>query len=101
MARLQVERLGGLAGLGGPLSRIRSRGEIDCQSLSAADRKAVDKLFESHARPKSTRSKPKTLGRDTFTYRLTRVTSDGQETIEVPESLLPESLYGCLRDELV
>jgi hypothetical protein len=75
MARLQVERLGGLAGLGGPLSRIRSRGEIDC--------------------------KPKTLGRDTFTYRLTRATSDGDETIEVPESLLPESLYGCVRDELV
>jgi len=98
MSRLQVERLGGLAGLGGPLSRIRSCGEIDSQSLSAADRKAVDKLFESHARPKA---KPKTLARDTFTYRLTRETDDGKETIEVPEALIPDAVSGCVRDELV
>jgi len=51
MDRLLVERLGGLAGLGGPRSRIRSCGELDLKSLSAADRRAVANLFLSYAHP--------------------------------------------------
>lgn len=95
MAKLQVERLGGLAGFGGAHARIRSLGEIDLATLSAADRKAVDGLFESKEKT------PPSQARDSFRYRICRTTSEGVETIELPEEDVPAVVSQCVKDEFV
>ena len=43
MERLQIERIGGIAGFGGP--HLKSRGEVRLAELSPADRQAVESLF--------------------------------------------------------
>jgi hypothetical protein len=95
MSILHVEKLGGLAGFGGPRARIRSRGQVDTSALSAGDRKAVDALFQS--RGVSEPSK----GADEFRFRISRTTAAGTETIEAPETHVPAALASCVRDEFV
>ena len=95
MTVLHVEKLGGLAGFGGSRARIRSRGQIDSASLSAADRKAVDALFET-----GSASAP-TKGADQFRFRITRTSAAGTQTIEVPEARVPAALAACVKDEIV
>ena len=95
--RLEIERLGGLAGFGLPGSRLRSRGQLDIAQLSAADRLAVDRLFDSPLEGKPARDDV----RDAFRYRLTRQTAHGARTIEVSEQHVPAALKDCLSDELV
>jgi hypothetical protein len=95
MAKLHVERIGGLAAFGAPRSRIRSHGEVDTAALSPADQRAVEGLFQSHGKA------PPTQARDTFRYRISRVTPDGVETIEAPEDAVPAALSQCVKDELV
>jgi hypothetical protein len=95
MAILHVEKLGGLAGFGGSRSRIRSRGQIDTAQLSTADRKAIDSLFESGG------SSEPPQGADAFRFRISRTTPGGTETIEAPETSVPEALVSCVKDELV
>jgi hypothetical protein len=94
MPKLHVERIGGLAGFGGARSHVRSHGEIDTASLSATDQEAVEGLFQ--ARRKSKPSK----ARDSFRYRISRVTPEGVEMIEAPEEAVPTALSQCVIDEL-
>lgn len=95
-AHIQVERLGGLAGFGGSLSHLRSRGILKLDTLSPRDRKVVDGLFQAPPIPKTPSQE-----RDAFRYRITRETSTGSETIEVPEQLVPESIRSSVCDELI
>jgi hypothetical protein len=95
MAILQVERIGGLAGFGGVSSRLRSRGQIDVAALSAAEQQAVEALFLSHGKAKTSQM------RDGFRYKISRITSAKTETIEAPESVVPAALVQCVKDEIV
>lgn len=95
MSKLHIERIGGLAGFGGALSRLRSHGEIELSKLSAADRQAVEKLFAAGAKSAASSA------RDAFRYRITRTTDTGTETIEAPEQLVPAVLSKCVHDELL
>ena len=94
MDRLDIERIGGFAGFGGPGSHLRSRGQLDGASLSAADKKAVDTLF-SGPPPAASKSA------DGFRYRITRHTAGGAKTVEVPEEHVPEAIKSSVKDELV
>ena len=95
MSKLQVERIGGLAGFGGARSHLRSQGEIDLETLSAKDQRAVESLFKS-----SGKAEPSQV-RDGFRYRIGRTTPGGVETIEVPEDVVPAAIRECVKDELV
>lgn len=93
MDRLQIERLGGLAGFGGPGSRIKSKGEVGVADLSPADRQVVADLFDK----KTAVPPPKP---DVFRYRITRQTPAGAQTIEVPEEIVPPPLRDSVKDTL-
>lgn len=95
MALLHVEKVGGLAGFGGVGAHVKSHGQLELSSLSVAEQKAVELLFQS--RGKTAASKV----RDGFRFRITRTTSAGTETIEAPESDVPAKLAQCVKDELV
>jgi hypothetical protein len=94
MAKLHVERIGGFASFGAARSHVRSHGEIDTAALSVADQQAVEGLFQSPGKAKSSQA------RDTFRYRISRVTPEGVETIEAPEDAVPAALSQCVKDEL-
>jgi hypothetical protein len=91
---LRVERIGGVAGFGGTRSRIRSRGEIEFDALSVADRAAVERLFLARGKKKVPQSP------DAFSYRITRESSRGSETVEADEADVPVALMRCIKDEL-
>ena len=96
MGTLKIERIGGLAGFGLPNSRIRSNGELAISALSATDQTAVESLFESRA------SRPDPgQARDAFRYRITRTKNGQDQTVEVPESAVPQMLKNCLTDKLM
>jgi len=95
MAKVQVERIGGLAGFGGARSRVRSRGEIEWTDVSPADQQALDSLFQSPGN-----AKPSQV-RDGFRYRITRTTAKGLQTIEAPEEAVPMALRQSVKDEIV
>jgi hypothetical protein len=95
MAKLHVERVGGLAGFGGAGSHVRSQGQLDTAALSAAEQRAVEALFQSHGKTKSSPA------RDAFRYRISRTTPEGVQTIEVPEGSVPPAISQCVKDELV
>lgn len=95
MAKLQVERIGGLAGFGSARAHIRSQGAIDSATLSTADQQAVERLFQAKGRS------PPSPARDTFRYRISRTTADGVEITEVPEEDVPAALCECVKDELI
>ena len=96
MGILKIERLGGLGGFGLPNSRIRSTGEQAMSALSPEDRAAVEHLFES--RPRAAGSGAE---RDTFRYRITRSVDGKEQTVEVPESAVPQALKACVSDKLI
>jgi len=91
--RVKIERVGGFAGFGLPGSRLKSVGEVAISDLSTADRNALDALFES--KEQSAPSMP-----DAFRYRITRQTSKGLQTIEVPEERVPAVLRNSVKDQL-
>ena len=93
MSRVQVERIGGFAGFGLPGSHLRSRGELALSELSAADRNALDTLFDK----KGSAEPPKP---DSFRYRITRESAEGPQTIEAPEHQIPMALRNCVKDVL-
>jgi len=95
MAKLHVERIGGLAGFGGVGSHVRSHGEVDMETLSAEEQRAVEALFQSHGKAKTSQV------RDGFIYRVARSTPGGTEIIEVPEGVVPATLTQCVKDEIV
>ncbi len=94
MPVLDVERIGGVAGVGLTRSHIRSHGRVDTATLPASEQRAVEELFRSHV---------STMGsqlRDGFRYRISRTGPGGTETIEVQESLLPKAIIECVKDEI-
>jgi len=94
MELLKVERIGGLAGIGGPGAHVRSRGQLAFTSLSEADQRCVENLFKTRGK-----TKPSAL-RDGFCYRISRSAESGAESIEVAEAMLPAAIVACVKDEL-
>ena len=92
LARRKTRRAGRLRG---GRARIRSRGQIDTATLSAADQKAVDSLFQTGRRLGSRE------GADDFRFRISRTTAVGTETVEAPETHVPAALASCVKDEFV
>lgn len=109
---LDVERLGGLAGMGLPGSRIRSHGRLNGHQLAVADRQQLASLFGSSMAgdlPHLTHLTHRSAGpmggpgaADGFRYRLSLHKPGTAEptVIEVPESALPEAVRDCVSDEL-
>jgi len=95
MSKLKIERIGGLAGFGGTNSHLRSVGEIEMDKLSEEDKKIVEGLFKDKTRA------PDTLARDSFRYRITRMTSEGTESTEAAEDKIPSAVRQCVKDEIV
>jgi len=87
---LSIERVGGLAGFGGPDAKIRGRGRVDLNTLSASDRAAVDALFT----PSRRGAMPSP---DAFRYKISR----GADAVEVPEGALPQAVVNAVKDELI
>jgi len=94
MSELKIERVGGLGGFGLPGSRIRSQGMLESAELAPHVRAKVDKLFDQ-ADP------TEAPWADGFRYRITRMTPHGSQTIEVPESVVPDELQNSVVDELL
>ena len=92
MDRIAVEKVGGFSGFGGPGSNLTSKGEVTLSNLPAPDRATVESLF---SQANSGESRP-----DAFRYRLTRQTPTGLQTIEIPESHVPESVKSVVVDTL-
>jgi hypothetical protein len=88
---VMVERVGGLAGFGGP--RLKSAGEVAMSALSATDRKAIEAMFRGAARAGA--RKP-----DGFVYRITRRSGDVVKTVEVSEERVPEAVRKCVKSTL-
>ena len=89
MDSVLVERLGGLAGFGGPGGRLTSTGRLDFAGLSAADQQVVAALF----------AKPGAKARavaDGFRYR---ITWQGK-VVEVGEGGVPALVRDCVVDRL-
>lgn len=96
--RLEVERLGGLAGFGGPGAHLRSLGCLQGHELAAADREQLAALFAG------TPAAPEPHGAaDGFRYRLAlhRPGSVAPVVIELPEAAVPPAVRDCVSDELV
>ncbi|TBB15615.1 hypothetical protein ELH51_36405 (plasmid) [Rhizobium ruizarguesonis] len=94
MSDLKIEKLGGLAGFGLPMSRLKSFGRLDTAHLTKDEQAAVDALFsggDNTGEPASA---------DEFRYRITRETAEGADTIEVPESVVPPALAAAVKDEI-
>lgn len=90
MDRLKIERVGGVAGFGGP--HLKSRGEVTLSDLSSADQQTVEALFAD-----PTKVAPAPRGQaDAFRYKITR----GTRTIEVPEHAVPAKLKNSVKDVL-
>ena len=92
--RIEVERLGGLAGYGIAGSRIRSRGHILAMDLTPVEQSALRTLFiepcEGPARI-----------RDGFRYQLTRQSDCGPQTVIAAEAVVPDVIRACVRDEII
>ena len=91
---VDIERLGGFAGFGGPGSRLQSRGTVDTSALTEPDKQAIETLFAKPAPP--LRVQP-----DGYLYRLTRHTDSGQQTIEVADQQVPDTLKAAVKDRIV
>lgn len=94
--RLEVERLGGLAGLGGTRSRLRSRGELRGDQLSLAERELISRLFAAPAPAPDP-------GADGFRYRVQwhRPGVSPPLVMDLPGSALPAALLNCIKDEWI
>ena len=88
---VMVERVGGLAGFGGP--RLKSAGEVAMSALSAADRKSIEAMFRAAARTGA--AKP-----DGFVYRITRHSGGVTKTVDVSEERVPEAIRKCVKSTL-
>jgi hypothetical protein len=89
--RLQIERVGGVAGFGG--SHLKGRGAVALSDLSVADRQTVEALFRHGG------SAPPP-GADRYSYRITRQAASGSQTVVVPENAVPASLKNSVKDIL-
>ncbi|MOA50355.1 hypothetical protein D3C78_1733600 [compost metagenome] len=91
---IEVERLGGLAGYGQPGARLRSRCRIQARDLSPADQATLQHIF-LHPTPTPA------PGRDAFRYSFTRQLGEGVQTVIVAETVVPQAIRNCVRDEFV
>ena len=89
--RVMVERVGGLAGFGGP--RLKSAGEVAMSALSSEDRKAIEAMFRGSARAGAGKA-------DGFVYRITLRSGGVTKTIEVTEERVPEAVRKCVKSTL-
>ena len=96
MRTVKIEKIGGLAGYGLPGSRIKSSGETAISAPSPADQAWVEAMFQ-----KPPRSQEAGNERDTHRYRITRTANGQDQTIEVPEALVPHALKACVTDKLL
>jgi hypothetical protein len=96
MSNLKIEKLGGLAGVGLPGSKMKSSGEQSMSALSADDQAAVEAMFRD---PKARQHSPQM--RDGFRYRITRTVNGKAQSVEVPESAVPAALQACVTDRLL
>ena len=94
MGSIEVERLGGFAGFGGPGSRLQSRGTVNTSDLSDSEKQAVEDLF---VRPSSSTAH---ASPDAFTYRLTRETPVGSQSVDVMEHEVPQALKAAVKDRI-
>lgn len=111
MSELRIERLGGFGGFGLPGSAVRSQGTVHTSQLPSHVRDAVHRLFDEASSAEAPSgegpsaeapsAETSSVERDTFRYRITRSTAHGSQTIEVPESNVPEELQASVRDELI
>lgn len=93
MAVYKVEKLGGLAGFGGPFSRLKSVGQIDESAVDEPARKLLNELFASASSPEPLK-KP-----DEFRYKITLMKNGVENSIELPESQTPLVIRQSVRDE--
>jgi len=98
LSTVKIERVGGVGGFGGP--HLKSRGELPIAELSAADQAAVNTLFAGQRKGKARGAAPNPQMRDGFSYRISRPTPNGTETVEVPESMVPAALLSSVRDTI-
>jgi hypothetical protein len=96
LSTIKIEKIGGLGGFGGP--NLKSRGERSYAELSAADQAAVDALFAPKPKARGAAANPQL--RDGFSYRISRQTATGIETVEVPENKVPAALISSVKDTL-
>ena len=96
MGTVKVEKIGGLAGYGLPGSRLKSSGETAISELSPADQAWVEATFQ-----KPPRSQDAGNERDMHRCRITRTTNGHDQTVEVPEALVPHALKSCVIDKLL
>ncbi len=87
MDKLIIERRGGFAGL-------KAKSEIDTSALDAPTRAALDALFAAK------KKFPAARGADRFIYTLTRGEGADAKSVEVPESMVPPSVAGSVKDKL-
>jgi hypothetical protein len=94
MSTVKVEKIGGLAGYGLPGSKLKSSGETAISALSPADQAWIESSFEKP---------PQEVGneRDTHRYRITRTENGRDQSVEVPEALVPHALKACVTDKLL
>jgi hypothetical protein len=97
---MQVERLGGLAGIGLPGAHIRSMGELDLALLSVAEQLAVEALFTAAGAAAAAPARP-TPVRDGFRYRITRQVAGREQCVEVHEGEAPAAVSRCVKDCLI
>ena len=95
--QLEIERLGGFAGMGLPGSHIRSRAVLRGSELSDEERRSVDDLFKT----RTGAAPPPHAGADAFRYRLKLDAGDSHSEIEVGEADLLASLQERVQDELI
>lgn len=97
MTIIYVERCGGLAGIGNKHSCIRSHGEINTSSLSSAEIKQIEQLFDQKNISNQVKACP-----DQFKYQLMRQSQNGQmDKVEVQETELPSKVISCVKDEFI
>ncbi|MBO9680541.1 MAG: hypothetical protein J7556_20105 [Acidovorax sp.] len=94
---IEVERLGGFAGFGGPGARIRSCGVLEWSQLSSDECQALAQQFTEITSVEAAGR----LAADGFQYRITATVNGTIRTIVLPEQSVPVALRDCVRDELL
>jgi emfourin len=82
-----IERRGGLAGL-------QASCTLDGDALDPGDRETLEQLLDGDE-PLGTDS-----GADRYTYRVTRQSSSGTTTREIPESVMPRTVASVVTADI-
>jgi hypothetical protein len=82
-----IERSGGFAGL-------TASGTVPADALNESDRARLDRILDSDS------AVARDPGADRYTYVVTRKSSSGVTTREIPESMLPDSVARAVREDI-